>query len=74
LTGDHPQQLGRGERGPVHARGRFDAVAVVDPEGHPVGLLTGVELVALLCGDTPHRGEVNIMLLARKRNGWPCRT
>ncbi len=28
-----------------------DAVAVTDPDGRPVGLLTGNDLVAQLCGD-----------------------
>jgi CBS domain-containing protein len=28
-----------------------DAVAVADPQGHPVGLLTGAEMIALLCAE-----------------------
>jgi CBS domain-containing protein len=40
-----------------------DAVAVADPEGRPVGLLTGAGLIALLCGDpdTPKGGEHHVV-------------
>lgn len=33
------------------ADNRVDAVAVADPYGHPVGIVTGADLVALLTGD-----------------------